>query len=107
MKLANFGIPTISDLIRDRDGRFAWAEVSIAFADDDCPGFPAIRIRVPVEYDREQTVDQIREVAFERARKVMSAANDLVATNDLHTLQGRSDKIEDDSWQQLSYAAGD
>ncbi len=92
MKLEDFQIESISDLMTE--DKFGMVNVSISFADQETNAYASIRLEVPIKYDRGSTLDDVRGSAFEKARQVLAAANDLLAANDLAELQRFHDEFE-------------
>lgn len=88
----HFSIGQIGDILAVGDDSFGWVTVEISFKWDANTAHPSFDIRVPIEYRRDWTVDQVRAAAWERAVAVVRFLADRPALDDLAGFQSLSDE---------------
>ena len=93
MEFNGFTIDSIGDLITE--DRFGWVSVNISFTDAETNACPFVEIRVPIQYQRDWTLNQVREAAFQKAKQVLAAINVLLAQRDLEGLQQLADDLKE------------
>lgn len=92
LKFENFGVDQISDLMTER--QFGWVKLSVGMFDEDTSAYPLIEFRVPIQYQRSSSVDDVRKAAFEAAREVAGFVNSLLSKHDLPAMQQLHDERE-------------
>ncbi len=92
MKFQDFQIGSIGDLITE--DKFGWINVWVSFTDEETNAHSSIEVKVPIKYDRDWTLDEVRRLALEKARLVLAAATGLLGEHDLAGLQRLHDEFE-------------
>lgn len=81
MKFTGLDIHQIAAM-NQSEPRFAWVTVNITFDHADTGTKPMIDLDVPVVYDENWTVDQIRREAYRLAKNAIDAAAQALGSGD-------------------------
>jgi hypothetical protein len=100
LEFEGFSIHSIGDLISE--DRFGWVRIVLQFHTTSPNTKPSFEIRVPVQYERGWTMNQVREASFEKAREVLSAANEHLKKYNLEGLQKLHDEREMEESKKLA-----
>tara|TARA_R110000787_G_scaffold26344_4_gene73697 strand:+ start:1598 stop:1891 length:294 start_codon:yes stop_codon:yes gene_type:complete len=72
MEFVDFQIGGIGDL--QTSDQFGWVEVRMKFRHPHFEAYPTLIMNVPVHYERDWSISQIRTVAFETAHAMIEDA---------------------------------
>lgn len=92
MKLSNFNVGGVGDLVTR--SRFGWVTVNISFEDEETSAYPSVQFQVPIQYDRKSNISDVREAAFNKAKKVLSATTHELQTKSFIELEKFGDDQE-------------
>lgn len=101
LEFFKFSVDAIRDLATTHalesgeEQRFGWVNVVVAFGNVKTTPQSGVRITVPVSYERDWSLEQVREAALEQAKEVIAATAQLFDAHDLQQLQQLSDEIQD------------
>ena len=94
LEIESFKIESIGNMLKVGDDEFAWVKAYISFNEQETTAHPSIQMEIPIRYERSWTVGKVREVAFEKARRIIAETNNLFGKNSLEELQNSQDGRE-------------
>ena len=80
-----FAVQSVGDILTE--DRFGWVPISLHLTDSETNAHPSIEIQIPIPYDRNSSLSDIRQSAFNKARAVLAEAIALFDANGLDGLQ--------------------
>jgi hypothetical protein len=100
LEFEGFSIHSIGDLITE--DRFGWVRIVLQFRTTSPDTKPSLEIRVPVQYERGWTINQVREASFEKVREVLLATNEHMEKYNLEGLQRLHDEREKEEVKKMA-----
>ncbi|MFA9459955.1 hypothetical protein [Thiohalorhabdus methylotrophus] len=79
-------LPPEEDLVLARAGRSAWLDVELVFRQEETDLEPVVRLRVPVAYSGERSLDQLHGEAVREAEDLAQLAATHLEENDVGAL---------------------
>ena len=92
MEFRSFQISRIGDLLTN--DQFGWVAIDMSFSDDATKAYPDVEVKVPIQYTRNQTIDEIHKAAFGKALLVIQQAAKVLSEEGLENLRERSDQAQ-------------